>query len=140
MGQGCACRARAEPSRTRVLEQADVISLHCPLTDETYHLLSSSEFDLMKEGVFIVNTSRGPVIDETAVVAALQAGKVWGAGLDVFEHEPLPLDSPLREFDNVAFMPHVGANSLESVDDVYRIGCRITVRNFSGAARRGSLR
>ena len=110
-----------------LLQRSDFISVHCPLTDETYHLLSSSEFDLMKEGVFIVNTSRGPVIDETALVAALQAGKVWGAGLDVFEHEPLPLDSPLREFDNVTFTPHVGANSLESVDDVYRIGCQIAI-------------
>ena len=81
----------------------------------------------MKEGVFIVSTSRGPVIDESALVAALQAGKVWGAGLDVFEHEPLQLDSPLREFDNVTFTPHVGANSLESVDDVYRIGCQIAI-------------
>jgi D-3-phosphoglycerate dehydrogenase len=110
-----------------LLQRSDFISVHCPLTDETHHLLGSSEFDLMKEGVFIVNTSRGPVIDESALVAALQAGKVWGAGLDVLEHEPLPLDSPLREFDNVSFTPHVGANSLESVDDVYRIGCQITI-------------
>jgi D-3-phosphoglycerate dehydrogenase len=110
-----------------LLGRSDFISVHCPLTDETYHLLSSNEFDLMKEGVFIVNTSRGPVIDESALVAALQTGKVWGAGLDVFEQEPLPLGSPLREFDNVAFTPHVGANSLESVEDVYRIGCRIAI-------------
>jgi D-3-phosphoglycerate dehydrogenase len=110
-----------------LLQRSDFISVHCPLTDETHHLLDTKEFSLMKEGVFIVNTSRGPVIDESALVAALQAGKVWGAGLDVFEHEPLPPDSPLREFDNVAFTPHVGANSLESVDDVYRIGCQITI-------------
>jgi len=110
-----------------LLQRSDFISVHCPLTNETYHLLSSSEFDLMKEGVFIVNTSRGPVIDETALVAALRAGNVWGAGLDVFEHEPLPLDSPLREFDNVSFTPHVGANSLESVADVYRIGGQIAI-------------
>ncbi len=110
-----------------LLQRSDFISVHCPLTDETYHLLSAREFSLMKEGVFIVNTSRGPVIDESALVTALRTGKVWGAGLDVFEHEPLSLDSPLREFDNVTFTPHVGANSLESVADVYRIGGQITI-------------
>lgn len=110
-----------------LLQRSDFISVHCPLTDETYHLLSAREFGLMKEGVFIVNTSRGPIIDESALLAALQVGKVWGAGLDVFEREPLPLDSPLREFEQVSFTPHVGANSLESVADVYHIGCQIAI-------------
>ena len=111
----------------QLLQRADFISVHCPLSDETHHLLSSREFNLMKEGVFIVNTSRGPVIDEAALVEALRSGKVWGAGLDVFEHEPLPTDSPLREFDNVTFTPHVGANSEESVADLYRTGCQIAI-------------
>ncbi len=110
-----------------LLRRADFISVHCPLSEDTHHLLSAREFGLMKEGVFIVNTSRGPVIDETALVAALHSGKVWAAALDVFEHEPLPLDSPLREFDNVTFTPHVGANSLESVADLYRTGCQIAI-------------
>jgi D-3-phosphoglycerate dehydrogenase len=110
-----------------LLRRADFISVHCPLTDETHHLLSPREFDLMQEGVFIVNTSRGPVIDEAALVASLRSGKVWGAGLDVFEREPLPLDSPLRDFDNVTFTPHVGANSEESVADVYHTGCQIAI-------------
>lgn len=115
-----------------LLQRSDFISVHCPLTDETYHLLSAREFSLMKEGVFIVNTSRGPIIEETALVEALRSGVVWGAGLDVFEHEPLPLDSPLREFDNVSFTPHVGANSLESVADVYRIGGQIAIDVYGG--------
>jgi D-3-phosphoglycerate dehydrogenase len=110
-----------------LLHRADFISIHCPLSDETHHLLSAREFKLMKEGVFLVNTSRGPVVDEAALVEALGSGKVWGAGLDVFEHEPLPPDSPLRDFDNVTFTPHVGANSLESVADLYRTGCQITI-------------
>jgi D-3-phosphoglycerate dehydrogenase len=110
-----------------LLQQADLISVHCPLTDETHHLLSLREFNLMKEGVFLVNTSRGPVIDEAALIEALRAGKVGGAGLDVFEQEPIPLASPLREFDNVTFTPHVGANSEESVADLYRLGCRIVI-------------
>jgi D-3-phosphoglycerate dehydrogenase len=110
-----------------LLRRADFISVHCPLTEETRHLLSHREFGLMKEGVFLVNTSRGPIVDEAALVEALHSGKVWGAGLDVFEREPLPLESRLREFDHVTFTPHVGANSEESVADVYRIGCQIAI-------------
>jgi len=115
-----------------LLRRADFISLHCPLTDETHHLLSTREFNLMKNGVFIVNTSRGPIIDEAALVEALRSGKVWGVGLDVFEREPLPLDSPLRDFDNVTFTPHVGANSEESVVDLYRTGYEIIMDVFNG--------
>lgn len=110
-----------------LLQRADFISAHCPLTDETHHLLSTREFNLMKEGVFIINTSRGPIIDESALVEALRSGKVWGAGLDVVEREPLPLDSPLRGFDNVTFTPHVGASSEESTADLYRAGCQIAI-------------
>ena len=110
-----------------LLNRADLISIHCPLTDDTRHLLSAREFSLMKEGVFLVNTSRGPVIDEVALVDALSSGKVWAAGLDVFEQEPLPLDSPLRTFDNVIMTPHVGANSEESVADLYHTGVQITI-------------
>lgn len=110
-----------------LLRGADFISIHCPLTDETHHLLSSREFGLMKEGVFLVNTSRGPIIDESALVEALRSGQVWGAGLDVFEREPLPLDSALRELDNVTLTPHVGANSEESLVDVYDIGSQIAI-------------
>jgi D-3-phosphoglycerate dehydrogenase len=110
-----------------LLRRADFISIHCPLSDQTHHLLSAREFALMKEGVFLVNTSRGPVVDEVALVEALGSGKVWGAGLDVFEHEPLPANSPLRDFGFVTFTPHVGANSLESVADLYRTGCQIAI-------------
>lgn len=115
-----------------LLRRANCLSVHCPLTDETHHLLSARQFDLMAEGVFIVNTSRGPIVDEAALVAALRSGKIWGAGLDVFEQEPLPLDSPLREFENVTFTPHVGANSEDSVADLYWIGCRIAIDVCNG--------
>lgn len=115
-----------------LLQRADFISVHCPLTDETYHLLSTREFNMMKDEVFIVNASRGPVIDEAALAESLRSGKVWGAGLDVFEREPLPLDSPLRLLDNVTFTPHVGANSEESVADVYHTGCQIAVDVCNG--------
>jgi D-3-phosphoglycerate dehydrogenase len=115
-----------------LLQRSDFISMHTPLTDQTRHLLSTREFGLMKEGVFLVNTSRGGVIDESALLEALRSGKIWGVGLDVMEQEPLPLDSPLREFENVTFTPHVGANSEESVDDLYRTGCRIAMDVTNG--------
>jgi D-3-phosphoglycerate dehydrogenase / 2-oxoglutarate reductase len=110
-----------------LLRESDFISVHSPLTAETRHLLGPREFDLMKEGVFLVNTSRGPVIDEAALVAALRSGKVWGAGLDVMEQEPLPADAPLRAFDNATFTPHVSANSEDSVADLYRTACQIAI-------------
>jgi D-3-phosphoglycerate dehydrogenase len=115
-----------------LLARADFVSIHCPLSDETHHLLGSREFGLTKEGVVLVNTSRGPVVDEAALIGALRSGKVWAAGLDVFEQEPLPLDSPLRAFDNVILTPHVGANSEESVADLYRDGVQITIDVYRG--------
>ncbi len=110
-----------------LLPRSDFVSIHCPLTEDTHHLLDARAFGLMKDGVFLVNTSRGPVIDEAALADALRMGRVWGAGLDVFEQEPLPLDSPLREFDNLIFTPHVGASSEESRDDLYRAGYQIAL-------------
>ena len=115
-----------------LLRRSDFISVHAPLTEKTRHLLSHREFALMKDGVVLVNTSRGPVVDEAALVEALRSGKVRGAGLDVMEQEPLPPDSPLRTLDNVTMTPHVGAYSDESVEDLYRIGCRIVVDLVQG--------
>lgn len=115
-----------------LLRRSDYISVHTPLTDETHHLLGTREFSQMKEGAFLVNTSRGAVIDESALAEALRSGRLWGAGLDVMENEPLPPDSPLRESDNVTFTPHVGANTEESVDDLYRAGCQIAIDVASG--------
>jgi len=115
-----------------LLRRSDLISVHAPLTDKTHHLLSQREFGLMKEGVILVNTSRGALVDESALVQALRAGRVWGAGLDVMEQEPLPLDSPLREFDNVTLTPHVGANSEASVSDLYRTACQIAIDVANG--------
>lgn len=110
-----------------LLQRSDFISAHCPLNDETYHLLSYKEFELMKPGAFIVNTSRGPVIDTGALVAALQRGHVWGAGLDVHEQEPLPSNSPLREFDTVTLTPHSAASSEDSRENLYRTACDIVI-------------
>ena len=115
-----------------LLERSDFISLHPPLTEETFHMLSAREFARMKDGVVVVNTSRGPVIDEAALVEALASGKVWAAGLDVMEQEPLPADSPLRRFPNVTLTPHTGASAVESCDALYRIGCEIVIEACAG--------
>jgi len=101
-----------------LIEQADVITLHTGLTPETHHLLGADEFSLMKDGVRIVNAARGALIDESALIAALESGKVAGAALDVFEQEPLPADHPLLALPNVIAVPHLGDATVEARHDV----------------------
>lgn len=100
-----------------LLHDSDVISFHVPLTDETRHMIRGGEFERMKTGVFIINTSRGMVIDHDALVDALRSGKVAGAGLDVFEKEPPDMNDPLMKMDNVVTTPHTGFLSVESQRD-----------------------
>lgn len=90
-----------------LFSKADLISIHAPSTPETRHLVNAERLALVKPTAILVNTSRGPLIDETALVAALDAGRIGGVGLDVFEVEPLPEASRLRSFDNVLLSPHV---------------------------------
>jgi len=96
-----------------VLKQADILTFHLPLTEETYHMISDKEFEIMKDGVMIVNCARGGIIDEEALVRYLKKGKVKGAALDVFEKEPIE-SSPLFEFENVIVTPHLGASTKEA--------------------------
>ncbi|MEY2471856.1 MAG: D-3-phosphoglycerate dehydrogenase / 2-oxoglutarate reductase [Actinomycetota bacterium] len=98
-----------------VFDEADVVSLHCPLTPETHGLVSAAMLARMKPGSYLVNTSRGKVVHETAVIDALASGHLAGAALDVFEVEPLPAESPLRGFDNVILGAHNGSNTAEAV-------------------------
>jgi phosphoglycerate dehydrogenase-like enzyme len=93
-----------------LLAQSDIVTVHAPLSDQTRGLLDARAFGLMRPGATIVNTARGPVIDETALVQALQEGRLAAAGLDVFEREP-PAESPLLEMRNVVLSPHVGGIS-----------------------------
>jgi phosphoglycerate dehydrogenase-like enzyme len=93
---------------TALLKRADVITVHCRLTDRTRRLIGSRELASMKARAFLVNTSRGGVVDEAALIEALKTGRIAGAGLDVYEHEPLPRDSPLRTLENVILTPHTG--------------------------------
>ena len=94
-----------------VLSQADIVSLHTPLTKETHHLIGEAEFRLMKPNAVLINTSRGKVVDEQALVNALTERRIAGAALDVFEESPLPIDSPLRKLENVVITPHAASFS-----------------------------
>jgi D-3-phosphoglycerate dehydrogenase len=105
----------------RLLAESDFIVVTCALTPESHHLLSKEAFARMKRGVRLVNVARGPVIDEAALVTALEAGQVATAALDVFETEPLPGDSPLRRFDQMMFGTHNGSNTAEAVRRVNRL-------------------
>ncbi|MBE3040376.1 MAG: phosphoglycerate dehydrogenase [Chloroflexi bacterium] len=93
-----------------LLARADFVSLNCDLNPTSCHLINARTLSLMRPNAILVNTARGPIVDETALVAALKAGTIGGAALDLFEIEPLPADSPLKQMDNVMLAPH-NANS-----------------------------
>jgi glyoxylate reductase len=97
-----------------LLGESDFVSVHLPLTAETRHFIGSRELSLMKPSAVLINTSRGPVVDEKALYEALWNRRIWAAGLDVFEQEPLPPDSPLRALDNVVLLPHIGSASIKT--------------------------
>ena len=96
-----------------LLQRSDVITLHVPLTSQTYHMIGAKEFQLMKNGAFLVNTSRGAVVDEKALLTALKSGKIGGAALDVYEVEP-PRDLELIKLPNVVCTAHIGAQTKEA--------------------------
>lgn len=104
-------------SLDNLLRESDVVSLHVTLNEKSRGLLGARELALMKPDAYLVNTSRGPLIDEQALIAALSERRIAGAGLDVFDREPLPEDHPLRRLDNVVATPHLGYVTLEG----YRI-------------------
>ena len=91
-----------------LLTESDVVTIHTPLTEETRHLIGERELGFMKPTAIFINTSRGSVVDEKALIKVLKKGKISGAGLDVFENEPIEKDSPLRSLDNVVMTPHIG--------------------------------
>lgn len=96
-----------------VLQTSDVVSIHAALTEETRHMIGERELALMKRTAYLVNCARGPIVDEAALVEALQRGAIAGAGLDVFEVEP-PVGSPLVKLDNVVLTPHVAASTVDA--------------------------
>lgn len=94
--------------KDELFRRADVVSVHMRLSDRTVRLIGAREFALMKPDAYFVNTSRGEVVDEKALIDALRTNRIAGAGLDVFEHEPLPADHPLRRLENTILTPHIG--------------------------------
>jgi lactate dehydrogenase-like 2-hydroxyacid dehydrogenase len=98
-----------------LLRESDFISIHTPLTEETRHLIGAEELGRMKPEAVLVNTSRGPVVDEGALAAALESGRIFAAGLDVYEEEP-KVHPKLLELENVVLAPHIGSASMETRD------------------------
>jgi phosphoglycerate dehydrogenase-like enzyme len=105
----------AEPvSLAELLRESDIVTLHVPLNRQTRAMISHRELEAMKPTAYLINASRGPVVDEKALIQALRSGKIAGAGLDVLEEEPTPADNPLFEMDNVVITPHMAAASHET--------------------------
>ena len=103
-----------------LLKQSDVISLHIPHTEETHHMISAARMEQMKDGVILINTSRGGLIDETAAASCMTSGKISGLGLDAFEAEP-PEHSALFDLPNVILTPHTGAHTAEATENMARM-------------------
>lgn len=103
-----------------MLSKSDFISLHCPLSDETRGLIGEQELRLMKKSAFLINTSRGPVVDQKALFKACSEGWIGGAGLDVFDKEPVPLDEPLLTLKNVTTLPHLGSATVKAREGMAR--------------------
>lgn len=112
-----------------ILKRADVISFHCPLTDDTKHLINARSIELMKKDALLINTGRGPLIDEAALAQALNAGRIAGAGLDVLSAEPAKADNPLLSAKNCLITPHVAWASREARTRLIST-CAANVRAF----------
>ena len=113
-----------------LLRESDFVSIHTPLTDETRHLISERELGLMRETAVLVNTSRGPVVDEGALAAALAEGRIFAAGLDVYEEEP-KVHPELLELENVVLAPHVGSATIDTRDKM----AALAAENLAGVLR-----
>jgi len=100
-----------------LLKESDIVTLHVPLTPETEKMIGEAELDKMKSSAILINTARGKIVDEGALVRALKEKRIRGAGLDVFEREPLPIDSLLMDLDNVMLTPHIAFLSEESLEE-----------------------
>lgn len=114
-----------------ILLQSDIVSIHVPLMPSTHHLLNSENISLMKKSAFIINTSRGPVIDEKALVTALQNKVIAGAGLDVYENEP-DLTAGLIDLENVVLTPHIASSTLESREEMSRVAALNVINTLCG--------
>src|SRR5262249_25769915 len=116
---------RAEPyavtavSKERLLREADVVTIHMPLSERSRGLLGAGDLAVMKPTAYLVNTSRGPIVDETALVEVLRERRIAGAALDVYDVEPLPVDHPLRSLPNTLLLPHIGYVTTDAYQEWY---------------------
>ena len=117
-----------------LMRESDFVTINAPLNEHTEGLVGAEELALMKPSAYLVNTARGPVVDEKALIEVLRQGKIAGAGLDVFEEEPVPTDNPLLELDNVIVAPHSIAWTEESVRDLGLDACRNVREVYEGKA------
>jgi glyoxylate reductase len=115
-----------------LIESSDVLSLHCPYSPATHHLMSENQFARMKKTAFFINTARGPIVNEQALVDALKAGEIAGAGLDVFENEPA-VNPGLLELDNAVLIPHLGSATVETRAAMADIAATNALAILSGA-------
>jgi glyoxylate reductase len=118
-------------SLEELLKTADFISLHVPLTPDTRHLIGAPEIALMKKSAYLINTSRGPVIDEVALASALKNGDIAGAGLDVFEHEP-EVTKELLALSNTVLLPHIGSATERARTDMATMAARNLIAMLEG--------
>jgi len=116
-------------SKEDLLRYADIVTIHVQLGDRSRGLLGAKDLALMKPTAYLINTSRGPIVDEAALIAALKEGRLAGAGVDVFDVEPLPLDHPFRKLDNVVLTPHLGYVSVQNYK-TYFPDIVANIRNF----------
>jgi glyoxylate reductase len=114
-----------------LLSQADFVSLHVPLTDQTRYLIGRKELEMMKPTAYLINASRGPVVDETALLEALRAKKIVGAGLDVYEREPY-LTPGLSDLENVVLLPHVGSATIETRTKMAELAAKNLLEGLAG--------
>lgn len=115
-----------------LLRSSDIISVHLPLTDETKNLFGESSFSLMKRSAVFINTSRGPIVDQKALVQALKRNQIFAAGLDVFEKEPLEPDDPLLSLENVVLAPHLGSATSQARAAMAELAARNLVDALTG--------
>lgn len=119
-------------SLDKLLAQSDFISIHTPLTDETHHLLDAAAFARMKSSAILINTARGPVVDEAALATALSKGQIAGAGLDVFENEPKVHQALLKQHKHVVLAPHIGSATFDTRRDMSVLAAQNVAHALSG--------
>lgn len=116
----------------QLLMESEIVSLHLPATPETYRLLDERRLQLMRPGALLINTARGSVVDQDALLTALREGRLGGAALDVFDPEPLPTDHPLLQLDNVIATPHIAGSTVECLQELAQRGAEEILRVLGG--------